>query len=78
MEMSAMFGGNDHIAPRLQRCDSARRASAEDLERLLATTEGDRPEDLRDRALLLTLCVYGLRAGEARGLRLDDIGTEVA
>ena len=47
--------------------------SAEDLERLLATTEGDQPEDLRDRALLLTLSVYGLRAGEARGLRLDDI-----
>ena len=43
--------------------------SAEDLERLLATTEGDQPEDLRDRALLLTLSVYGLRAGEARGLR---------
>lgn len=47
--------------------------SAEDLERLLATTEGDQPEDLRDRALLLTLSVYGLRANEARGLRLDDI-----
>ena len=47
--------------------------SAEDLERLLATTEGDQPEDLRDRALLLTLSVYGMRAGEARGLRLDDI-----
>ena len=47
--------------------------SAEDLERLLATTEGDQPEDLRDRALLLILSVYGLRAGEARGLRLDDI-----
>ena len=47
--------------------------SAEDLERLLATSEGDQPEDLRDRALLLTLSVYGLRVGEARGLRLDDI-----
>ena len=47
--------------------------SAEDIERLLATTEGDQPDDLRDRALLLTLSVYGLRAGEARGLRLDDI-----
>ena len=47
--------------------------SAEDVERLLATTEGDQPEDLRDRALLLTLSVYGLRANEARGLRLDDI-----
>ena len=47
--------------------------STEDLERLLATTEGDQPDDLRDRALLLILSVYGLRAGEARGLQLDDI-----
>lgn len=47
--------------------------STEDLERLLATTEGDQADDLRDRALLLTLSVYGLRAGEARGLQLDDI-----
>ena len=47
--------------------------SADDLKRLLATTEGDQPQDIRDRALLLTRSVYGLRAGEARGLRLDDI-----
>ena len=50
--------------------------SPEDLRRLLATTAGDRPADLRDRALLLALSVYGLRAGEARALGLDDINWE--
>ncbi|MDE0410370.1 MAG: tyrosine-type recombinase/integrase [Alphaproteobacteria bacterium] len=41
--------------------------------RLLATTEGDRPSDLRDRAILMALITYGLRAGEVAGLRLDDL-----
>ena len=50
--------------------------SPEELRRLLATTMGDRPVAVRDRALLLTLSVYGLRAGEAQALRLDDINWE--
>lgn len=41
--------------------------------RLLATTEGDRPVDVRDRAILMVLITYGLRAGEVAGLRLDDL-----
>ena len=41
--------------------------------RLLATTEGDRPADLRDRAILMVLITYGLRAGEVAGLRLEDL-----
>lgn len=41
--------------------------------RLLATTEGDRPADVRDRAVLMVLIAYGLRAGEVAGLRLDDL-----
>ncbi len=41
--------------------------------RLLATTEGDRPVDVRDRAILMLLIAYGLRAGEVVGLRLDDL-----
>ena len=45
----------------------------EDVQRLLASTEGDRPADVRDRAILLLLAVYGLRSGEVRGLRLDDL-----
>ena len=50
--------------------------SREDVKRLIATTASDRPLDLRDRAILLTLCVYGLRAGEVRGLLLEDIDWE--
>ena len=41
--------------------------------RLLATTEGDRPADIRDRAILMVLITYGLRAGEVAGLGLDDL-----
>jgi len=52
--------------------------SSEDLLRLIATTATDRPTDLRDRAILLVLSVYGLRAGEARGLLLEDIHWEAA
>ena len=40
---------------------------------LLATTEGDRPSNIRDRAILMALITYGLRAGEVAGLRLDDL-----
>ena len=41
--------------------------------RLLATTEGDRPADIRDRAILMLLITYGLRAGEVRGLQTEDM-----
>ncbi len=37
----------------------------EDVQRLLGTTEGERPADKRDRAVVLLFAVYGLRAGEA-------------
>ena len=50
--------------------------SRADIERLLATTEGDRPVDKRDRAILMLLIVYGLRAGEVRTLQLDDLDWE--
>ena len=48
----------------------------EDVLRLLATTEGDRPVDKRDRAILMLFIAYGLRAGEVGGLRLDDLDWE--
>jgi site-specific recombinase XerD len=48
----------------------------EDILRLLATTEGDRPVDKRDRAILMLFVAYGLRAGEVGGLRLDDFDWE--
>jgi site-specific recombinase XerD len=41
--------------------------------RLLATSESDRPFDIRARAILMLLVTYGLRAGEVSGLRLDDL-----
>ena len=48
----------------------------EDVQRLLGTTEGEHPADKRDRAIVLLFAVYGLRAGEASGLRLEDIDWE--
>lgn len=36
-------------------------------------TEGDRPGDVRARAILVVLITYGLRAGEVAGLRLEDL-----
>ena len=44
--------------------------------RLLATTEGDRSADVRDRAILMVLAAYGLRSGEVAGLQLDDLNWE--
>ena len=44
----------------------------DDVRRLIATTEGDKPADIRARAILLLLAVYGLRAGELTDLQLGD------
>ena len=41
--------------------------------RMIASTAGDDPRSIRDRAILLLLTVYGVRSGEARRLRLDDM-----
>lgn len=48
----------------------------DDVKRLLAATEGDRPVDIRDHALLMLLAVYGLRAGEVTALCLKDFDWE--
>lgn len=45
----------------------------EDVQRLIATASGSCPKAIRDRAILLLLAVYGLRAGEVGQLQLDDI-----
>ena len=47
-----------------------------DVQRLVATTEGSRPKDIRDRAILLLLAVYALRSGEVRALKLEDLDWE--
>ena len=50
--------------------------SWDDVRRLLAMTEGDRPLDIRDRAVLMLLAIYGLRAEEVRHLCLEDFDWE--
>ena len=49
------------------------RLSREDVLRLLATTEGEGRADKRNRAILMLLITYGLRAGEVCGLELGDL-----
>lgn len=45
----------------------------EDVQRLLASTRGDRAAEIRDRAILMLLATYGLRRGEVARLTLDDL-----
>ncbi len=47
--------------------------SRDEVAELLATTQGQRAVDRRDRAIVMLLVTYGLRAGEVAGLTLDDI-----
>jgi len=47
-----------------------------DVQRLLASTEGDRPKNIRDRAIIMLSAVYGMRVGEVRALRLEDLDWE--
>lgn len=44
-----------------------------DVKRLIAATEGGGTNELRNRAMLLLLAVYGLRCGEIIALRLEDL-----
>jgi site-specific recombinase XerD len=50
--------------------------SWDDVRRLLALTEGDQPRNIRARAILMLLAIYGLRAGEVSRLRLEDFDWE--
>lgn len=45
----------------------------DDVQRLVASFSGDSATDLRNRAVILLLAVYGLRSGEVARLRLDDV-----
>ena len=64
-------------SPRVYSMDSVPIGpSWEDVKRLLALTKGDKPSDLRARAILMLLAVYGLRAGEVKSLRLEDLDWE--
>ena len=44
-----------------------------DVERLISSTEGDIPHDIRDRAILQLFSIYGFRSGEVAGLQLADL-----
>jgi integrase/recombinase XerD len=60
-------------APRIYRHETLPFSPTwDEVQRLLATANSTSPRDIRDRAILLLLAVYGLRAGEVRKLRLDD------
>ncbi len=43
------------------------------IQRLIANLNTERPSHIRDRAIVLLLAVYGLRIGEVCGLTLDDL-----
>ena len=47
--------------------------SWEDVQRLLAGTEGDQQKNIRDRAIIMLFAVYGMRVAEVRALRLEDL-----
>jgi site-specific recombinase XerD len=50
--------------------------SWDDVQRLLATTGGDQPHNIRARPMLMLFAIYGLRAGEVTHLRLEDLDWE--
>lgn len=65
------------MAPRFMRDESVPKGRKRDeVVRLLAATQGGRPADKRDRAILMLFVAYGLRAGEVAGLQLDDLDWE--
>ncbi len=47
-----------------------------DVKRLLASVDGDAPVQIRDRAILLLLAIYGFRSGEVTRLLLEDFDWE--
>jgi site-specific recombinase XerD len=48
----------------------------EQVQQLVASISGDTITELRDRAIVLLLATYGLRAGEVSAIQLDDIDWE--
>jgi integrase/recombinase XerD len=47
-----------------------------DVQRLIASADGDSARDIRDRAILMLLATYGFRSGEVAGLCLEDLNWE--
>jgi site-specific recombinase XerD len=44
-----------------------------EVQRLIASTAGDHPQDIRDRAILMLFATYGLRSGEVAHLYLENV-----
>ena len=64
-------------SPRVYSLDSVPIGpSWDDVQRLLALTEGDKPTDIRARAIIMLLAIYGLRASEVKHLRLENFDWE--
>jgi len=69
----------DHLSaaicrPRLYQQESLPYAPDwSDVQRMLVDVDTDKPRDIRDRAILLLLAIYGMRSGEVAALRLDQI-----
>jgi site-specific recombinase XerD len=47
-----------------------------DVQRLITSTHGDPPRDIRDRAILMLFAIYGFRSAEVAGLRLEQVDWE--
>jgi len=64
-------------APRIYRLESLPRGPAwSDVQRLLSSCAGKKQGEIRDHAMLLIIAVYGVRSGEVRQLRLEDVDWE--
>jgi site-specific recombinase XerD len=66
--------GDAIMAPRVYRQELLPSGPSWDVvQTLLQSTEGNRPVDIRDRAILMLLAVYGLRSEEVQRLQLGDV-----
>jgi integrase/recombinase XerD len=65
------------ILPRIFKSETLPQGpSWQEVQRLLSGTEGNRPTDIRDRAIVMLLAVYGLRSAELLCLKLEDLDWE--
>ena len=61
-------------APRVYRHESLPSSpSWSDVKKVLENSDSDQPTDIRDRAILMLLSIYGMRCSEVTNLRLNDI-----
>src|SRR3990167_401349 len=65
---------NSIKAPRVYKDESLPSSpSWDDVKKILADSKSDKPTDIRDRAILMLLSIYGMRCSEVINLRLEDI-----